>query len=41
MSPAHAKDAEREAGRIRPVLEHLWEQRKWDAQVVHSRLDLP
>ncbi|MFI6854163.1 hypothetical protein [Streptomyces sp. NPDC050416] len=38
MSPAHAKDAEREAGRIRPVLERLWEQRKWDPATVRTAL---
>jgi hypothetical protein len=38
MSPAHAKDAEREAGRIRPVLERLWEQRKWDPATVRAAL---
>ncbi|MYS94696.1 MULTISPECIES: hypothetical protein [Streptomyces] len=38
MSPAHAKDAEREAGRIRPVLERLWRQRKWDPATVRAAL---
>ncbi|MCL8014543.1 hypothetical protein [Streptomyces sp. AS02] len=38
MSPAHAKDAEREAERIRPVLERLWEQRKWDPATVRAAL---
>lgn len=38
MSPAHAKDAEREAERIRPVLKQLWEQRKWEPSAVRSAL---
>ncbi|TXS51755.1 hypothetical protein EAO75_09875 [Streptomyces sp. uw30] len=38
MSPAHAKDAEREAERIRPVLKQLWEQRKWEPSEVRSAL---
>lgn len=38
MSPAHAKDAEREADRIRPVLERLWEQRTWDPTTVRTAL---
>ncbi|MFG1665135.1 hypothetical protein [Streptomyces sp. Y7] len=38
MSPAHAKDAEREAARIRPVLKRLWEQRSWDPSAVRSAL---
>ncbi|MFJ7339507.1 hypothetical protein ACIQU3_04240 [Streptomyces sp. NPDC101110] len=38
MAPAHAKDAEREAARIRPVIERLWKQRKWDPAVVRTAL---
>ncbi|MFJ8596995.1 hypothetical protein [Streptomyces sp. NPDC093598] len=38
MAPAHAKDAEREAARIRPVLERLWEQRTWDPATVRTAL---
>ncbi|WP_031484350.1 hypothetical protein [Streptomyces bicolor] len=38
MSPAHAKDAEREAERIRPVIERLWEQRTWDPTTVRAAL---
>lgn len=38
MSPAHAKDAVREAERIRPVLKRLWEQRKWDPPTVRAAL---
>ncbi|MFF7312642.1 hypothetical protein [Streptomyces sp. NPDC008137] len=38
MSPAHAKDAEREADRIRPVLERLWKRRTWDPATVREAL---
>ena len=38
MAPSHARDAEREAGRIRPVLKRLWEQRKWDPESVRTAL---
>ncbi|WP_093912015.1 hypothetical protein [Streptomyces sp. cf386] len=38
MSPEHAKDAEREAERIKPVIERLWEQRKWDPAAVRTAL---
>ncbi|MFF5981763.1 hypothetical protein ACFY78_23240 [Streptomyces olindensis] len=38
MSPAHARDAEREADRIRPVLKRLWEQRTWDPASVRTAL---
>lgn len=38
MSPAHAKDAEREAERIKPVIERLWKQRKWDPAAVRTAL---
>ncbi|MGW2384675.1 hypothetical protein [Streptomyces sp. NPDC001658] len=38
MTPAHAEDAEREAGRIRPVLERLWKQRTWDPASVRTAL---
>ncbi|MBR8638205.1 hypothetical protein KEF29_00035 [Streptomyces tuirus] len=38
MSPAHAKDAEWEADRIRPVIERLWEQRKWDPATVRTAM---
>ena len=38
MSPAHARDAEREAARIRPVLERLWKQRTWDPSAVRAAL---
>ncbi|MFI8167669.1 hypothetical protein ACIGAN_15075 [Streptomyces sp. NPDC085931] len=38
MSPGHARDAEREADRIRPVLRRLWEQRRWDPATVKTAL---
>ncbi|MDC0772384.1 hypothetical protein [Streptomyces sp. HD] len=38
MSPEHAKDAEREAERVRPVLKRLWEQGKWDPSAVRAAL---
>ncbi|MFI9756668.1 hypothetical protein ACIHFB_01870 [Streptomyces sp. NPDC051963] len=38
MSAAHAKDAGREAERIRPVLKRLWEQGKWDPATVRAAL---
>ncbi|WP_329048124.1 hypothetical protein OG873_02360 [Streptomyces violaceus] len=38
MSPAHAKDAEREADRIRPVLERLWKRQTWDPATVREAL---
>lgn len=38
MAPAHARDARREADRIRPVIEELWERRKWDPATVRTAL---
>ncbi|MEV3971522.1 hypothetical protein AB0K68_25790 [Streptomyces sp. NPDC050698] len=38
MAPAHARDAEREAARIRPVLERLWQRRTWDPATVRTAL---
>lgn len=38
MSPEHAKDAQREAERVRPVLKRLWEQGKWDPSAVRAAL---
>ncbi|KOX06139.1 hypothetical protein ADK65_02760 [Streptomyces sp. NRRL B-1140] len=38
MTAAHAKDAQREADRLRPVLERLWERRKWDPETVRTAL---
>jgi hypothetical protein len=38
MTPAHAEDAQREADRLRPVLERLWERRKWDPDTVRTAL---
>ncbi|MFB9507546.1 hypothetical protein ACFFS2_20185 [Streptomyces aurantiacus] len=38
MSPAHARDAEREAARIEPVLKRLWKQGKWDPATVRAAL---
>ncbi|GAA2276521.1 hypothetical protein GCM10010234_10490 [Streptomyces hawaiiensis] len=38
MTPAHAQDAQREADRIRPVLERLWERREWDPETVRTAL---
>lgn len=38
MSSASAKDAQREAGRIEPVLKRLWEQGKWDPTSVRAAL---
>ncbi|MFG2987779.1 hypothetical protein ACGFZK_00375 [Streptomyces sp. NPDC048257] len=38
MSPASAKDAQKEAGRIEPVLKRLWEQGKWDPDSVRTAL---
>jgi hypothetical protein len=38
MSPAHERDAEREAARIEPVLKRLWEQGKWDPATVRAAL---
>jgi hypothetical protein len=38
MTPAHAEEARREADRIRPVLERLWKQRKWDPASVRTAL---
>ncbi|WP_210583717.1 hypothetical protein [Streptomyces sp. GESEQ-35] len=38
MSAAHAKDAGREAERIRAVLKRLWEQGKWDPTTVRAAL---
>ncbi|MFF4213444.1 hypothetical protein ACFYZE_29675 [Streptomyces sp. NPDC001796] len=38
MSPADAKDAQREADRIEPVLKRLWEEKKWDPATVRAAL---
>ncbi|MFI0714473.1 hypothetical protein ACH4SK_28325 [Streptomyces inhibens] len=38
MSPANAKDAQREADRIEPVLKRLWKQGKWDPKSVRSAM---
>ncbi|UIX32850.1 hypothetical protein [Streptomyces sp. GQFP] len=38
MSPAHERDAERDAARIEPVLKRLWEQGKWDPATVRAAL---
>ncbi|AGP51883.1 hypothetical protein M271_01230 [Streptomyces rapamycinicus NRRL 5491] len=38
MSPASAKDAQREADRIEPVLKRLWGQKKWDPKSVRAAL---
>jgi hypothetical protein len=38
MSPGHARDAEREADRIRPVLRRLWKQERWDPATVRAAL---
>ncbi|MEV6741204.1 hypothetical protein AB0N14_31560 [Streptomyces sp. NPDC051104] len=38
MSPADAKDAQREADRIEPVLKRLWEAKKWDPATVRAAL---
>lgn len=38
MAPEHARDAEREASRIRPVLRRLWKQRTWDPASVKAAL---
>lgn len=38
MSPGHARDAEREADRIRPVLRRLWKQERWDPATVKAAL---
>ncbi|WAZ24805.1 hypothetical protein STRCI_006257 [Streptomyces cinnabarinus] len=38
MSPAHEKDAQREAERIEPVLKKLWKQGKWDPGSVRAAL---
>lgn len=38
MTPADAKDAQREADRIRPVLKELWEEGKWDPATVRAAL---
>ncbi|MFH8802743.1 hypothetical protein ACH4F6_24580 [Streptomyces sp. NPDC017936] len=38
MSPAHARDAQREADRVRPVLERLWKRKQWDPPAVRAAL---
>ncbi|GAA0553716.1 MULTISPECIES: hypothetical protein [Streptomyces] len=38
MSPASAKDAQKEADRIEPVLKRLWGQKKWDPKSVRAAL---
>lgn len=38
MSPASAKDAQKEASRIEPVLKRLWGQKKWDPKSVRAAL---
>jgi hypothetical protein len=38
MSPAGAKDAQREADRMEPVLKRLWEEKKWDPTTVRAAL---
>ncbi len=38
MSPVSAKDAQREADRIEPVLKRLWGQKKWDPKSVRAAL---
>ncbi|WP_445519395.1 hypothetical protein [Streptomyces sp. NEAU-174] len=38
MSAASAKDAQKEADRIEPVLKRLWGQKKWDPKSVRAAL---
>ncbi|MBP8536668.1 hypothetical protein GWI24_27010 [Streptomyces sp. MK37H] len=38
MSPASAKDAQKEADRVKPVLKRLWGQKKWDPKSVRAAL---
>ncbi|MFD4545859.1 hypothetical protein [Streptomyces sp. NPDC058466] len=38
MSAASAKDAQREADRIEPVLKRLWQQRMWDPKTVRAAM---
>ncbi|MFD7669259.1 hypothetical protein [Streptomyces sp. NPDC059788] len=38
MSPASEKDAQKEAGRIEPVLKSLWKQGKWGPENVRSAM---
>ncbi len=38
MSPASAKEAQKEAARIEPLLKQLWEQGKWDPASVRTAL---
>ncbi|MFE7526116.1 hypothetical protein ACFU7Y_10365 [Kitasatospora sp. NPDC057542] len=38
MSPASAEDAQKEAGRIEPVLKQLWEAKSWDPENVRAAL---
>ncbi|MGW3045325.1 hypothetical protein ACWC9T_36025 [Kitasatospora sp. NPDC001159] len=38
MSPASAKDAQKEADRIEPVLKSLWEAGTWDPKSVRAAL---
>jgi hypothetical protein len=38
MSPASAKDAQKQAERIEPVLKRLWERKKWDPASVRTAL---
>jgi hypothetical protein len=38
MSPASAKDAQREAARIEPVLKRLWQQKTWDPKTVRAAM---
>lgn len=38
MSAASAKDAQREADRIEPVLKRLWQRRTWDPRTVRAAM---
>ncbi|WP_063730977.1 hypothetical protein [Streptomyces sp. RTd22] len=38
MSPAGARDAQKQADRIEPVLKRLWGQKKWDPKSVRAAL---
>lgn len=38
MSAASAKDAQREADRIEPVLKRLWQRRTWDPKTVRAAM---
>ncbi|MGW2329612.1 hypothetical protein ACWC5C_28180 [Streptomyces sp. NPDC001700] len=38
MSPASARDAQKEADRIKPVLKRLWDQKKWAPKTVRAAL---